>query len=307
MNTAVVVFAYNRADHLSATLEALDRANLIRRFTVKIFVDGPRQGETGEDQAAVLDVARRFRAQAVDRYLVTVVQGMVNRGLARSISETITEQFAFHDRLIVIEDDIVLDPLALLYAEAQLTNYQHDSSIQSIGLHAPVQELVAVPYLTPRMMCWGWATWKGKWTRFLSKTSCQYFIENNNEIEDYYSYFVGLDSFGTLKKCLYEAKDVWACRWVLSHVVHQSFCLLPPKTLTVNIGLDGSGQNCGRALAELKHEPPVTYADIECYIRSKPFQSAQLMQLFASRYDKQCLRTALDRNHPTVINRLNLL
>lgn len=300
MKTAVLVFAYNRPDHLVQTLDAIGRANLIPRYPVKIFIDGPKEGEQ-EASKQVLNVARNFKYYSATQFDVSIIFSEHNRGLALSITEAITKQFEYFDSIVVIEDDIILSPLALLYLEAMLNFHKDNQAIQSIALFAPVDDLVPVPYLTPRMMCWGWATWKDKWKRFLDKEKCQNIIENHIHLKEYYSYFVGMDSYSTLNKCIYEGKDVWACRWVLSHVIHQSFCLIPPKSLSINIGLDGSGQNCGKIDSNIKEFSSVTYDEIERHIRSRPFKSTQLMQIFAGYYDKQCCRTALDRDYPSVI------
>ena len=296
MSTIILVFGFNRPDHLKQTLSKLDSANYFTRLPIIINIDGPRSVDDTDLVNQCLNVAESFRKTTNSTDEIRVCRARTNKGLARSITETITNQFHYFDSVLVVEDDILLDPHAIHYFEKQIKLHKDNPSIQSVSLFTPSNEFVEVPFLSPRMMCWGWGTWKHKWKDYLPKASCQAIFRKHPGLKNYYSRFVGLDSYSTLQKCLFDGKDVWACRWILSHVLNQSFCLIPPKSLSMNIGLDGTGQNCGAVSAYTASSFKTSLKDIENWTRAKPLESVHLMQLFAANYDKNALDDILDRN-----------
>ena len=64
----------------------------------------------------------------------------------------------------------------------------------------------------------------------------------------------------------------------------------------MNIGLDGTGQNCGAVSAYTASSFKTSLKDIENWTRAKPLESVHLMQLFAANYDRNALDDILDRN-----------
>lgn len=298
MSSVALVFGFNRPDHLRKTLDALDSANYFTHLPIFINIDGPRCEADINLVASCIDIAYTFKKNSLSTSNVQVCHRSFNKGLARSITDTITNQLSYYESALIIEDDIVLDPLSIIYFQKQISLHKDNPAIQSVALFNPSNDLVGVPFLSPRMMCWGWGTWRHKWNNFLPKSKGKSIFNKYPSLKDYYSNFVGLDSYSTLQKCLFDGKDVWACRWILSHIYSQSFCLIPPRSLSTNIGLDGSGQNCGSSStgSTSSLSTCITLKNIEHWTRSKPLLSVHLMQLFAAQYDKNVLNIALDRN-----------
>ena len=153
-------------------------------------------------------------------------------------------------RVIVIEDDIVLSNAALQYFNSALEYYKNHQDVFSISAFN-FQNFSVPPtykydtYFIPRMQCWGWATWKEKWAfADFQMKDFDNFISDDIEVANY-KRLIGANSLSTLTACVQDGKDVWACRWVYAHFKHRSFCVCPVISYVDNIGLDGTGQNCG--------------------------------------------------------------
>lgn len=244
----VALFVYNRADHTERTLAALCQNELAHQTTLVIFSDGPKSSSDIKAVEAVRDVIRK-----VDGFkVVRLEESEHNLGLATSIIEGVTQVVNEFGRVIVIEDDLVTHPATLSYFNDALDFYASSPSVFSISAYNHPGSLMAIPpdyefdvYAIPRMQCWGWATWKTKWAfADFSVPDFQEFMASPAELKAY-KHSIGSDSLQTLRSCMRGDKDVWACRWVYTHFRHNAVCICPTKSLINNIGLDGSGSNCG--------------------------------------------------------------
>ena len=97
--------------------------------TIHIYCDGSKDDR---DQAAVLaarDVVRRW---AIGKD-VLVVERDKNRVVDPSTIAAVTELCEVHDRVIVLEDDLVVSPDCLEYMLAALDLYEHDERVYQIS------------------------------------------------------------------------------------------------------------------------------------------------------------------------------
>lgn len=160
----VAVFAYNRADKLRAMFGSLERCAGFAEADITIFVDGPR---SPADAAGVDEVRRYVEGLAHPR--LRAVFSPVNLGLRQSIYRGVSRVLEEHDRVVVLEDDLVLSPAVLAYFREFLARHAADPDIWAICAYqydAPAlrgeTRAVALPYASP----WGWATWRDRWQRF---------------------------------------------------------------------------------------------------------------------------------------------
>ena len=98
----VVVFAYNRDDHLKKTLEALAINRLAKDSELFIFVDGPKTKENIEKVMAVRNVALT-EARHTHFKNVTVEIFEENRGLAKSIIGGVSRIIGQYGKVIVLD------------------------------------------------------------------------------------------------------------------------------------------------------------------------------------------------------------
>ena len=113
MNLApVIVFAYNRADHLRKTLTWLGQNELADMSTLYVFCDGAKPNTT-EEQLAKVYAARQVAHEVavVPTFKeVHIIEREENYGLGKSIITGVTEIINKYGRAIVLEDDLETSP-----------------------------------------------------------------------------------------------------------------------------------------------------------------------------------------------------
>jgi hypothetical protein len=93
--------------------------------------------------------------------------------------------------------------------------------------------------------CWGWATWKDRWqsTSFNAAELLGKIIDRGLVAEFDLN---GAMDFSDMLKLQIDGKiDSWAICWHASMFLQDRFCIYPPTSLSLNIGMDGSGVHSG--------------------------------------------------------------
>lgn len=247
MSTApVILFVYSRPDHTAATLRALAANRLASDTDLIIFADGPKHA----GHAAGVVAARAVARAAVGFASVTLHESTVNKGLAASIIGGVSQVFETHDRVIVVEDDIVTAPGFLDYLNQALTAYQRNSRVFAACGYSYPPSLVPLPsdysddvYLSRRPAPWGWATWRDRWAqvdwsvatyaRFMRDSAARARFEEG-----------GWDMTGQLRAQMEGRIDSWALRFSYAKLCADAFTVLPTAALAANIGNDGTGVHC---------------------------------------------------------------
>lgn len=236
----IALFAYNRADHLRRTVEALARNEGASESDLHIFSDGPR------NEAAVARVAevRAWLPLITGFKSVRVVNRDRNLGLAQSIIGGVTELLARHERLIVLEDDMVTSAFFLRYMNEALELYAGADEVASVhGYVYPVQEQLPETFFLRGADCWGWATWRRAWSLFEpdgEKLLAE--LERCGGEQDFD--FGGTAGYtNMLRKQIAGSNDSWAVRWYAAAFLAGKLTLYPGRSLIQNIGNDGSGQH----------------------------------------------------------------
>src|SRR5215471_2325117 len=140
MAAPIALFSYRRYKHLQTTLEALLRNPEADETDLHVFSDGARD----EASAAEVDEVRRVLRQLNGFKSITIVEHEKNVGLARNIIGGVSDVLARSDRVIVIEDDIVVSPVFLRFMNEALSLYQTEPRVGSIsGYCYPIGRSVA--------------------------------------------------------------------------------------------------------------------------------------------------------------------
>jgi hypothetical protein len=238
----VVLFAYMRPEHLRRTITSLLGNAEAEATHLTVFCDAPKRS----DHQPAVDEVRRY-VDAIEGFAsVTRVYRTGNMGLARSIIDGVTQTLRDHDRVIVLEDDLLLSPYFLRYMNDGLACYQDDDQVASIQGHwystgVPLPET----FFLKGADCWGWATWSRAWAHFESdgrrlleevrKRNLSHEIDHDGQYPH----------MKILKRQVAGSNDSWAIRWHLSCYLRGMLSLYPAHSLVENIGHDASGTNCG--------------------------------------------------------------
>lgn len=238
----VALFAFRRPDHLTRTLASLAENPLASRTDVVVFSDGPRDDA---DRAAV-DATRSVVDAATGFASVRRVDREANAGLSRNVIAGVTQMLGEHERLIVLEDDMVVSPDFLAYQNAGLDLYADDPSVASI--HAYIYATrTALPdlFFLRGADCWGWATWRRAWAMFDPDGAALLARIENEGLTEAFDLDGSYPYTQMLRDQIAGVNDSWAVRWYASAFLAGALTLYPGRSLVTNIGLDGSGTHAG--------------------------------------------------------------
>jgi hypothetical protein len=244
----VALFAYRRPDHLGRTIEALLACSGADRTALTVFSDGAK----GPADQSLVGEVRAMLARIDGFASVRVIERPANVGLARNVIAGVTQILQESERVIVLEDDMVVSPDFLTYMNDALEMYAEDSRVVSIhGYVYPTQELLPDYFFLRGADCWGWATWRRGWSVFDPDGSALLErLERAGSTDDFD--FGGAFGYTQMLRDQVAGRvDSWAVRWYASAFLAGALTLYPGESLVENIGLDGSGTNSlgGRGLA----------------------------------------------------------
>ena len=234
----IALFAYRRRDHLDATVRSLLRNPEAPQTALTIFCDGAK-GETDADGVAQV---RAYAATITGFASTQIVERPRNFGLAASIIDGVTATLARNDRVIVVEDDLLVSPHFLAYMNDGLERYANDEKVASIHayiypLHRPVPET----FFLRGADCWGWATWARAWQHFRADGATLLKELKARRLTGAFD-FDGAAAFTEmLENQIKGFNNSWAIRWHAATFLDGMLTLYPGRSLVRNIGNDGSG------------------------------------------------------------------
>jgi hypothetical protein len=234
----VALFAYRRPDHLRSTIESLQRNPEAPRTALTIFSDGARG--TG-DEDGVADV-RAYAAIITGFASVELVARPRNFGLAASIIDGVTAMLARHERVIVVEDDLLVSQHFLAYMNDGLERYAEDTRVASIHAYIyPLAQPVAETFFLRGADCWGWATWRRAWQHFNPDGRALLAqLQARGLTRDFdHGGVAGFTEM--LAGQIAGRNNSWAIRWHAACFLDGLLTLYPARSLVHNIGNDGSG------------------------------------------------------------------
>lgn len=263
MNTpALAIFAYRRPKALQACLASLSACAGADALDATVFVDGP--ADASED-TLVEETARAAAASGVFRTL-EVCRSDRHLGLGASVIRGISRVLETHPSVIVIEDDLKVQPGFLRFVLDGLERYADDKRVFSVCGYT---NRVRIPegygsdaYFGPRSSSWGWATWKDRWDS----------VDWNPTPADWAKYRRAFAAWGgsdcpvLLRDWLEGRNASWAIRFCFSQFLQGKLSLFPVKSLVDASGeFDGTGTNClryNRFRFDLNDRPgPFRYPD----------------------------------------------
>ncbi|ABC89563.1 probable hemolysin protein [Rhizobium etli CFN 42] len=241
--TPVAIFTYNRAEHTERALDALCRARRIEDCDFYFYSDGPKTEAAQAGVEATREVLRRW----APRLNATVVERPGNLGLAKSIFTGVSDLCDQYGRVVVVEDDLVVNPDFLHFMIDSLDRYENETSVMQVGglTLSPPSDVEADAFMLPVTTTWGWATWKRAWQHF------SWVPEDLEEARRDNAWRQLFDLNGT---CMFSAmledriagrNDSWGILWWYAVSRRRGLVLYPRRSLVWNGGFDGSGVHCG--------------------------------------------------------------
>lgn len=242
MPAPVLLFVYNRPDHVKRTVEALQHNTLAAQSNLYVYSDGARD----ESQQAAVNEVRQFVRAITGFKSVTVIERPKNWGLARSIIDGVSIRVNEAGKVIVLEDDLITAPYFLQFMNDALDLYENEPRVGHIqGCDFTQDPSLPDTFLIKWTGSWGWGTWKRAW-KYFNSDGRALLDELERRNLTYTFDFNGKYGYTRMLRRQIEGKNnSWAIRWNASLFLNDMLSLNVGKSLVQNEGFDGSGTNCG--------------------------------------------------------------
>jgi hypothetical protein len=241
----ILLFVYKRPVHTQKVLESLIQNKEAKYSILYVFADGAKDENDSilkYNIETVKDIVNSFQNNFL---AIELIEREKNWGLANNVIDGISNILNIHQKVIVLEDDIIVSEGFLKYMNSSLINYENNHEVATIqGFQFPINFNKKVnSYFDYAVGCWGWATWKNRWDYFEPDGQKLWDIINESkqwkkfDINNTYPFKELLENQIKIKN------DSWAIRWYASLFIKNMINLYPTKSLTINIGNDGSGNH----------------------------------------------------------------
>ena len=263
----IIVFCYNRPDHLERTLSALAKNDLAKDSVLYVYCDGAREwsGMETPKETSGNYITKRYGAMYCSEneyktYLasiketrnvahsikgfkkVYVIERESNIGLAANIIDAVTQIVNQYDRVIAFEDDIVSTRGCLTYLNDALELYKNDEKVMHVSawMYPNNGQFPTTFFYDSPYPAGGWATWKRAWQHFNPDTEMhvRYWENNWKEFDIMGEEHLSRQLLGNLNGTL----KTWYVKWYSSMRSMNGLCLYPGTAMSNNIGWDDSGE-----------------------------------------------------------------
>ena len=132
----IVIFVYNRLQHLDTLLNSLQKNDLFKKSKVLVFSDGAKN-EIDKDK---IDKVRKLLKKRLIPQNSEIIENNFNIGLSKNVIGGLNKIFQIYDRAIILEDDLELSPFFLNYMNDALNLYETSENVASIsGYMYPIE------------------------------------------------------------------------------------------------------------------------------------------------------------------------
>ena len=160
----VGIFVFNRPQHTYNLLESITNCSSIKNIRFYVFSDFYSKPEDKQKVLEVRSIVHSFK----NNLNILLIKYKKNKGLYKSIIYGVNYIIKRNSKVIVLEDDLILDNSFFKYINLSLTKYKNKKNILQIsGYSYPINCNSNDTYFLNLTSCWGWATWADRWTDFI--------------------------------------------------------------------------------------------------------------------------------------------
>jgi hypothetical protein len=235
MLAPICLFTYNRLLETTTTVKALQSNFLAKESDLFIFSDASKS----DKEDLLIQEVRNYLKTVTGFKSVTIFEASVNKGLANSIIDGVTQILKNNESVIVLEDDLVTSPNFLDFMNQALVFYKMDSNILSISgytldLHS-LKKASKDYYYGYRASSWGWGVWANRWQQISWCDDNYQRLLNDKNLQKKFNRG-GSDMSNMLKKQLKGQIDSWAIRFCYHQFIHQLKTVFPTSSKINSIG-----------------------------------------------------------------------
>ena len=239
----IIIFTYNRLDHLNTLIRSLKKNPLFEKSKVLVFSDGPKN----EIDKKKIEKIRVYLKKKLISRNCEIIERPSNYGLSKNIIDGINHTFKKYDKIIILEDDLEVSPFFLNYMNDALDLYANSKNVSSIsGYMYPIEptKFSSNYFFLKIIESWGWGTWKRAWNNFEKDSLILKKQIDEKKLANQFNFGSGISYYKMLEDNINGLNDSWAVRWYASTFLKNMYTLFPSKSFVNNIGIDNSGENC---------------------------------------------------------------
>ena len=232
-NTGIVIFSHLRVMHLKKLLNSLVHNNTDLPITVYIDKYEKKPSVQNELKNLIEEYNQKLN-------ISEIILRPEKFGLKKNILCGINRSFKLHDKLIILEEDLILGKHAISYFQDCLEIYENSEEIYHVnGWSKP---LANNPYeydlfLTSFMQCSGWATWKNAWLEFEQFLNQDFVNLDKSEVNKI-DLDGNLNNVNQLIKNNLNFINTWAVYWQLYLFKNNKLSISPFTSQTFHGGID---------------------------------------------------------------------
>ena len=231
----ICLFTYNRLEETKQTVEALQNNFLAPQSDLYIFSDGPKNELAKDKVNAVRDYIKTIKGFKS----ITVFESKINKGLANSIVDGVSQIINEFGKVIVLEDDLVTTPNFLDFMNQGLNFYYDDDFVFSISGYTmnlkSLKKFNEDYYYGHRASSWGWATWQKEWQSVDWEVKGFKDFNVSKKMQKAFNQG-GSDMSSMLKAQMNGRIDSWAIRFCFQQFLNKKACVFPKKSKVQSIG-----------------------------------------------------------------------
>lgn len=241
----ICLFTYNRLAETKQTVEALKHNKLAEDSELFIFSDGPKNINSKKEVYEL----RKYLKTISGFKKISIIEQKLNKGLAKSITDGVSDIVNKFNKVIVLEDDIVTSKGFLRYMNESLHYYEKNLNVMQVSAFMFPIESKGLPdtFFYQANTCWGWGTWKSAWCNYNNNSKDLLNNVKNKKIswKDFNS-MQGSEFQKQLLKNVKGTMNTWAVKWHTVIKLKGGTVLHPKETYIANIGFMGNGENCNK-------------------------------------------------------------
>jgi len=257
----ILILSWKRPKQTELVIESLKR---IKPINIYLASDGPNLNN--QKEIILVNQTRNILDQKIDWPCQThKLYSSINQGCRLGVSNAINWFFENVKEGIILEDDCVPHPDFFQFVEVLIDRFRDDKRIWTISgnnYQNGKWRGDGSYYLSRFPHCWGWATWKDRWTKYSDEKFIWQRLKKAKMTHNLFLSKRELKYWGTIFEKLYKENkpDSWAYRWFLVCQSYGALNVLPNENLVSNIGFSSNATHTKEGESPIKlrfsHDEP---------------------------------------------------
>ena len=243
MLSPIVIFVYNRVERVQSLIESLSKNPEAKESVLYVYSDGPKNEADNVKIKKVRQYIEQIPQMGIFKDVI-LHESEVNKGLAPSIIQGVTEVMNHHGRAIIIEDDNIVSPNFLRFMNGALEFYKDNDNIWAIN---GFSRKMAFPddyqhsvYAIQRISSYSWASWEDRWSKMLNqKLPYPAFLWSRKMRKEFARYGEDRPEMFDAQVC--KKISSWAIVFDYAMMSNGMYCIAPCISRVICTGNDGSG------------------------------------------------------------------